>query len=421
MDYLNIINFGFVLLFGVILSLSFSGIELKENYKQYLLIFSFLGVIQIIVYYFLGYDFLFKSYPILTHLPLFLTLKFYFKKGTYMSAIAVLSAYLFCTPRKWIGTFVSFFWDYDINVSYIVQIIITIPLLILIVKFISPYVARLKYESNRILKFFIVVPLLYYIFEYILTVYTDILYRGGAVIIEYMDAAVVVVYFIFSVIYLKTLYEKKEVEIEQALLKVVSEQSQLEIEALKKSDRQARIYRHDLRHHMIFLNTCIKENNTKNALEYIEKVYEDLDKSQTIRYSENDTVNLILSSYITKAKEKEINCDVSITTTDFSNLSAPDLCSLLSNTIENAIHASEKINDTNKRIIRIVMYTKNDKLCIDIRNSFNTEPKFYQGIPMANEKEHGFGTRSIAHVVEKYGGVYQFSVNDGWFIFQTSI
>ena len=67
------------------------------------------------------------------------------------------------------------------------------------------------------------------------------------------------------------------------------------------------------------------------------------------------------------------------------------------------------------------MYTKNDKLCIDIRNSFNTEPKFYQGIPMANEKEHGFGTRSIAHVVEKYGGVYQFSVNDGWFIFQTSI
>ena len=95
MDYLKIINFGFVLLFGVTLSLSFSDMKMKGDFKQYLLVFSSLGIIQIIVYYFFGDNFLYKAYPLLTHLPLFLMLKFYYKKSIYMSAIAVLSAYLF--------------------------------------------------------------------------------------------------------------------------------------------------------------------------------------------------------------------------------------------------------------------------------------------------------------------------------------
>lgn len=421
MNHLNIINYAFVLLFGITLSLSFSDINLKDIKKKYALIFCSFGIVQITVYFLFGSEFLFKSYPLLTHLPLFLMLKLYFKKGTNIAAIAVLSAYLFCTPRKWIGTLVSYFWNYDVEVSYLVQILVTIPLLIIIVKYVSPYVERLKYESNQILNFFIVVPFIYYILEYILTVYTDLLYQGGAAIVEFMDAAVVIVYFIFSIIYLKTLYEKKEVEVEQALLKIITAQSISEIESLRESDRQTRIYRHDLRHHMNYLNNCISKNDKENALAYIAKVYEDLDKSQIIHYSENETLNLILSSYIAKAKEKEINCDVIITTADFNKLSAPDLCSLLSNAFENAINACEKIEDSTRRTIRLRMYTKNSKLCIDMRNNFHKEPEFYQGIPIANDKQHSYGTKSMVHIVEKYCGIYQFSINDSWFIFQASI
>lgn len=421
MNHLNIINYAFVLLFGITLSLSFSDINLKDIKKKYALIFCSFGIVQITVYFLFGSEFLFKSYPLLTHLPLFLMLKLYFKKGTNIAAIAVLSAYLFCTPRKWIGTLVSYFWNYDVEVSYLVQILVTIPLLIIIVKYVSPYVERLKYESNQILNFFIVVPFIYYILEYILTVYTDLLYQGGAAIVEFMDAAVVIVYFIFSIIYLKTLYEKKEVEVEQALLKIITAQSISEIESLRESDRQTRIYRHDLRHHMNYLNKCICENDTRNALAYIAKVYDDLDNSQIIQYSENETVNLILSSYISKAEEIKINCDILVTASDFDKISAPDLCSLLSNALENAINACEKIPDFSKRFIRFRMYTKNNKLCIDIRNSFLIEPVFNQGMPVSEKQEHGFGTKSMVHVVEKYSGIYQFSVKDSCFVFQASI
>jgi sensor histidine kinase regulating citrate/malate metabolism len=69
----------------------------------------------------------------------------------------------------------------------------------------------------------------------------------------------------------------------------------------------------------------------------------------------------------------------------------------------------------------LYIYTKSTKLCIDIRNNYQTEPVFEQGLPVSTEAGHGFGTKSMAYIVEKHGGVFQFSVRDGWFIFQASV
>ena len=418
LSVLNVLNYSFVLFFGVVLTLSFAGI--KKRIKPYALIFFILGCGQIVTSIVISTEFLYKSYPLLTHLPLLLILRCYYKKHSYIAGISVLSAYLFCTPRKWIGTAVAFFWNYDMRVSYLVQILITIPLLILIVRYVSPYVVRLRYENDRILKLFISVPLIYYVLEYILTVYTDLLYQGGAVIIELMDAGVVVVYFIFSIIYLKTLYEKKEVEVEQALFKVLANQSKSEIETLRKSQEQANIYHHDLRHHMNYLNACILESKKEDALSYIAKVCEGIDDTEVHRYSENESINLILSSYVAKAKEKNIRSEINVSTADFGKFTIPDLCTLLSNALENAIKACEAISHWEKRCISLRMYSKNNKLCIDIRNSYCNEPIFRQGFPISNEEGHGFGIKSIAHVVEKYNGIYHFWVKDGIFIFQAT-
>jgi len=79
-----------------------------------------------------------------------------------------------------------------------------------------------------------------------------------------------------------------------------------------------------------------------------------------------------------------------------SYFSDTELCSLLSNTLENAIHASKQITDISKRIIHL-----------------RKEPVFHHGLPVSKEQGHGFGTKSMAHIVEKYGGVFQFSVKDG--------
>ncbi len=421
MQSLVVINFSFVLLFGIILSLSFADIGFKQNKKQYFLIICFLGMVQTFVYLAFSNEFMFKAYPLLIHFPLFLILRFYYKKNILISGISVLSAYLFCTPRKWIGTFVSYFWDYSMDVSYIVQIIITIPLLIVIVFYIKPYVARLRFEDDKVLGLFISVPLIYYVIEYYFTVYTDLLYQGGAAIVEFMDAFLVIIYFVFSIIFLKTLYEKKEIEVEQAISKIMVNQSKNEIETLRKSQSQASIYRHDLRHHLSYLNACISQDRLEHASEYIENVCKEIDSFSIKRYSENESINLIISAYIAKANERNIQTSIKISTTEFERFSIPDLCSLLLNGLENAINAVQKIDDKNERYLELRVYSKNNKLCIYLSNNYKIEPVFKQGLPVTKEKEHGIGTKSMVHIVEKYNGIYQFIAKDGVFVFQATM
>jgi two-component system sensor histidine kinase AgrC len=88
--------------------------------------------------------------------------------------------------------------------------------------------------------------------------------------------------------------------------------------------------------------------------------------------------------------------------------------------LENAIQACLHIADRNERQIKLRIYSKNNKLCIDVRNSYQAEPVFHQGLPVAEKPGHGIGTRSMARIIEKHGGVFQFSVQDGWFIFQAT-
>ena len=130
---------------------------------------------------------------------------------------------------------------------------------------------------------------------------------------------------------------------------------------------------------------------------------------------------MILSAYAAKAKQSEILITIEAKLPELLPFSDTELCSLLSNALENAKLACEHIADCNERYIKLRVYSKNNKLCIDIRNSFHTEPIFHQDFPVSKEQGHGFGTKSMAHIVEKHGGVFQFSVKDNWFIFQSTI
>jgi len=180
------------------------------------------------------------------------------------------------------------------------------------------------------------------------------------------------------------------------------------------------VYRHDMRHHFALLQSLASKEQIGEIKEYLQAALSDMDAITPVRFCKNETVNLILSAYATKAKQSEILLTADVKLPDSLSLSDTEICSLLSNALENAILASEEIPDKNKRNIQLRMYSKNNKLCIDIRNRYHNEPVLHKGMPVSNEQGHGIGTKSMAQIVEKHGGVYQFSVMDGWFIFQAT-
>ena len=170
---LNLINYIFVLIFGIIVSFYFADIRLEDNNKLFIYTTLTFALFQAVCYLILGQNVLYKSYPFLIHIPLILVIRFVCHKNIYISSIAVLSAYLMCTPRKWFGTAAAYIFKDIPMISDIVTIIITIPLIFIVIKYISPYIIRLKNESKTIISMFFLLPLTYYILEYAFTVYTE--------------------------------------------------------------------------------------------------------------------------------------------------------------------------------------------------------------------------------------------------------
>lgn len=419
-SYSHNYNYISLIWYGYTLSFYFSNIKIRKHKLSYMLFFMFFLMIQILILNTLGDEFVGKAKPFVTHLPIIFMLKYYYKQSTLMSLISVLLSFQFVTPRRWCGVFVASFFDYDPDISSIVQIIVTIPLIFILTKYVCPNVANLKHESPKVLKIFMLVPIFYYFIELWLTVYTDLLYTGGVEIADFLDASIIVTYTVFSGIYLKTLNDKMDLKVEHAALSIATEHSKTEIKRLRESRQKDAIGRHDLKHHMNYLHSTIKSNKIPEALKYINAIYEQTTLEEEIIYCQDETLNLIFASYIDDAKKKNIECTVEITTLDFSGYSIIDLCSLFSNAITNSINACDKIDNTKKRFLTVKVYTKTS-LCINISNSYNEEPSFIDDVPVNLAKNHGYGTKSMVQIIKKYNGAYRFFIDENIFYFQASM
>lgn len=91
-----------------------------------------------------------------------------------------------------------------------------------------------------------------------------------------------------------------------------------------------------------------------------------------------------------------------------------DLTAILSNALENAIHAVKKL-PPEKRYIELDLRMKENKLLISIKNTFAEAPELRDGLPVARGRPR-LCSQSIRYVAEKLHGNCQFSVVDDRFV-----
>lgn len=417
---IGLLRFGVSLVFGIAVSVLFAGIEPTRKNK---LVTGLLCVIFLFVqtasWWLVGLDLTSKLYPLITHLPLMFIFSLYYKRPWIISAVSVLSGYLCCQAPRWIGFLAGAIFGSSLadHAFYITAVFLFYYFL---KRYVAGSVQQLMEKSNKSCLLLGGVPIFYYLFDYVTTVYTDVLYQGTKWAVQFMPSTISVFYFVFVILYYAETQKQASIQRERDMLDAQFRLAQTEFASLRQMQQNAASYRHDMRHHFTLLQGLASKEYIEELKEYLRTAQSDMDAITPIRFCENETVNLILSAFATKAKQSGILLTIDSKLPDSLTLSDTELCSLLSNALENAIQASEHIADSNKRIIRLRVYSKNNKLCIDIRNSYQIEPIFHQGLPVSKEQGHGFGTKSMAHIVEKHGGVYQFSVKDGWFIFQAT-
>lgn len=416
---IGLLRFGFSLVFGVTVSSLFAGIAFPHTKRHLTILCGIFLIIQTTTWWLLGLDMTSKLYPLITHLPLILIFIFYYKRPWLIATVSVLSGYLCCQAPRWVGFLAGELFNSDLA-DHLIYILAVLLSYYFIKKYVFQSVKQLMESSVKSCLFLGGVPLFYYLFDYITVIYTNSLYSGTKWAVQFMPSTISVFYFVFVVLYYAETQKQSILQRERDMLDTQFKLAQKEFSSLKQLQQNAAAYRHDMRHHFSYLQALASKGQLDEIKDYLQTAQTDMDTITPNRFCENETVNLILSAFATKASLYNIHMTIEAALPESIAFSDTEICSLLSNGLENAINAAKLVTASQNPFIRLRLYSKNKKLCIDIRNSFLYPPLFHEDLPVSKEPGHGFGTKSMAHIIEKHGGVYQFTVKDDCFIFQAT-
>jgi sensor histidine kinase regulating citrate/malate metabolism len=221
----------------------------------------------------------------------------------------------------------------------------------------------------------------------------------------------------YAIIYLnfENITHYYQLKQDKKLMLLQAEMQKKEYEAILDKLNDAQIYRHDMKHHINALDALLRENNVSEAEKYLGKLSGRLNDTVIEKYCENYVVNAILSFYIGKAREEgvEVSCRVNVPAA--LKMEDLELGTVFSNAMDNAIAACVKIEDRAARRISVDCREQCGQMYIQIRNTFAGEVKFDGEYPVSPREGHGFGTRSIAAIANKYGGIFSFAAKEGFF------
>lgn len=201
------------------------------------------------------------------------------------------------------------------------------------------------------------------------------------------------------------------------LMELRQEQSEQEVKTLQHSEKAVTLLRHDMLHFLNNISLFIENGKNAEAQEYIQNIIQTTRSTSGKRYCANQMVNMILASYGEIFAKNEIDFSYTVAIPEELFISDVDITSILSNALENALHAVLPLDST-LRIIELHMMQREGKLLICLSNSYARKPQMSDGCPVTEQKGHGFGTQSIRYTVERLHGNCLFSVNDQRFVLQ---
>lgn len=379
------------MVFGIFISAFFLGVKQKSRNVFILLGFSaFEGILYITSSLLFGERFAQYCYALIIHIPLIVFLVVYYKYSIVSSYISVFSAYLCCQLSNWAGLLMLSItkaqWCY-----YTSRILITVITFILICSFVCRTTETIFTRDTRELYIIGFLPTVYYISDYTFTKLSDLLYSSNKLIVEFMGFALCISYFAFLYVYFHEYEKKQEIRQYSELMQMQLSSIQKEIKQVEQNKQKLTILRHDMRHHLNIILTQLQNNNTEKAVNYIQEISNTYDDTVITAYIKNQMVNSVISIYHARFEENGIRfqCDIDVS----KNLPCSDtaICMILSNALENSIHALKQMDTqemtTEKKWARLSISQKGNHLLIQIENPVVQIPKFVDGIPTSDKKD----------------------------------
>lgn len=188
------------------------------------------------------------------------------------------------------------------------------------------------------------------------------------------------------------------------------ENANLQYDSVKKM-------RHDMKNQFLALHALLSEEKNSEAINYVKKNIDHIKSEDSMINTNNDIVNAVINSKLSIATAMGINVSC-FSVNSFDGIDDIDLCNLLSNSLDNAITACQKISEDEKRTISLKIDNEDGIYTFMMQNSIkdsvlDTNPNLLT--TKQDKQNHGFGTKILSDIAKKYGGRCDFYEKDNMF------
>lgn len=179
------------------------------------------------------------------------------------------------------------------------------------------------------------------------------------------------------------------------------------IDSLKRQDDHLRAFRHDLNNHFICLTSLLKAQHLNEAQVYLDHVVKTSRRIETITATGNVYADALLQEKKALADDKQIAMEIDMVLPPNISANAFDLCIILSNALDNALEACEKLHPNFSPKISVSAQAKQGFLMLEISNTIQGPLKIINNsldTTKADKHVHGMGLNNIKAAVSRCGG-----------------
>ena len=170
-----------------------------------------------------------------------------------------------------------------------------------------------------------------------------------------------------------------------------------------------RSQRHDFMNHLQVVYGLMEMDEYDDAKDYIEKVFNDIQKVNKILKTSNSAVNALLEAKVLYSEKRGIETKVNVSS-QLKDIKIPgwELCRVLGNLIDNAIFALQQ--KEGQGVITIDIFEDLKQYGFRIKDNGPEIPKdiidriFEAGFTTKGEKGEGMGLAITREILAKYGG-----------------
>lgn len=199
--------------------------------------------------------------------------------------------------------------------------------------------------------------------------------------------------FVFNVIYIQNYLEMIDKNKESAYeLEKLKMKSEYYLQKYQSEEKIKEIY-HDLKNYFILSDDKNINQELRKKLSLYERFYE----------TGNDFLNIILAEKLNRAYECGVKMECHIDFSEGNFIEALDITTIFGNLLDNALEATEKIEDSEKYIFIDAM-VKRKFLILVIKNNMSSFKNEKLETDKWNQSFHGYGLKNVRKAVKKYNG-----------------